>query len=121
MSGICELNGSFAKITNRRLERTNHLFGRRFWSELIEDDDYLLAACRYVLLNPERAGAIADARCWRWSSLAQRHARLHPSTQLLRLASSSSVADNPPPPTPTCSASSRRAGLHGQLPVPGTE
>ena len=41
-AGICELNGSFAKLTNRRLERSNHLFGRRFWSELIDTDEYLL-------------------------------------------------------------------------------
>jgi putative transposase len=68
--GMCEMNGTFAKITNATLERTNHLFGRRFWSQLIEDDEYLRDACRYAVLNPERAGAIADARCWRWSSLA---------------------------------------------------
>ena len=67
--GMCELNGSFAKISNARLERTNHLFGRRFWSEQIQDDEYLVTACRYVVLNPERAGAIDDARWWRWSSL----------------------------------------------------
>jgi REP-associated tyrosine transposase len=69
-AGICELNGSFAKITNRRLERTNHLFGRRFWSKLIDTDEYLLTTCRYAVLNPERAGAVDDARRWRWSSLA---------------------------------------------------
>jgi putative transposase len=69
-NGMCELNGVFAKLSNKAVEQQNHLFGRRFWSELIEDDAYLLTACRYVLLNPERAEAIADARCWRWSSLA---------------------------------------------------
>ena len=68
--GMCELNGIFARISNATLERENHLFGRRFWSELIEDEAYLMNACRYVLLNPERAGVIRDARRWRWSSLA---------------------------------------------------
>lgn len=69
-AGMCELNGAFAKLTNAALEQSNHLFGRRFWSKLIEDEDYLKHVCRYVLLNPERAGAIDDARRWRWSSLA---------------------------------------------------
>jgi putative transposase len=68
--GMCELNGAFAKLSNARLERSNHLFGRRFWSELIQDDDYLKTASRYVLLNPERAGATDDPVRWRWSSLA---------------------------------------------------
>ena len=68
--GICELNGSFAKLTNRRLERSNHLFGRRFWGELINSNEYLLESCRYAVLNPERAGAVDDSRRWRWSSLA---------------------------------------------------
>jgi putative transposase len=66
--GMCELNGIFAKATNRVLERENHLFGRRFWSRLIDTDEYLLEACRYAVLNPERAGLIDDARHWRWSS-----------------------------------------------------
>ncbi len=69
-AGIRELNGSFAKLTNRQLGRSNHLFGRRFWCQLIESDEHLLEACRYTVLNPERAGAVDDSRRWRWSSLA---------------------------------------------------
>jgi REP element-mobilizing transposase RayT len=67
--GMCELNGRFARATNARLDRRDHLFGRRFWCELIETDAYLKEACRYVLRNPIRAGLIADARRWRWSSM----------------------------------------------------
>jgi putative transposase len=76
--GMCELNGVFAKATNTELERSNHLFGRRFWSELIDTDEYLFEACRYVVLNPERAGAITDARLWRWSSFAATMGDVHP-------------------------------------------
>ena len=32
------------------------------------DEPYLLAAARYVELNPVRAGRVADAADWRWSS-----------------------------------------------------
>ncbi len=42
--GLCEFNGIFAKVSNQTLGRTNHLFGRRFWSEQIEDDEYFKTA-----------------------------------------------------------------------------
>jgi putative transposase len=50
-------------------KRSGHLFGRRFTSHLIEDDAYLLASVRYVLLNPVRSvGRIERPEHWRWSS-----------------------------------------------------
>jgi REP element-mobilizing transposase RayT len=67
--GMCELNGAFSRITNRERGTAEHLFGRRFWSEAIEDEAYLLEACRYTVLNPERAGICRDARRWRFGSL----------------------------------------------------
>lgn len=66
--GMCELNGRFAKISNWVNHRSNHLFGARFTSHLIEEEEYLLTACRYVLLNPVRRTG-SDPRRWRWSSL----------------------------------------------------
>jgi putative transposase len=67
--GMCELNGAFSRITNRERGTTGHVFGGRFWSEAIEDETYLLEACRYAVLNPERAGIYPDARRWRFGSL----------------------------------------------------
>src|SRR5437867_2528640 len=67
--GMNELNGRFARTTNRTLKRRNHLFGERFSSWMIEDDDYLFEVTRYVLLNPLRAGLIDEPRVWRWSSM----------------------------------------------------
>jgi putative transposase len=66
--GMCELNGRFATISNRINKRSNHLFGERFKSHLMEDEAYLFAGCRYVLLNPVRTTG-TDPRKWRWSSL----------------------------------------------------
>jgi REP-associated tyrosine transposase len=66
--GMCELNGRFARISNWVNNRTDHVFGARFTSHVIEDDAYLLAAIRYVLLNPVRKYG-GDPRKWRWSSL----------------------------------------------------
>jgi REP element-mobilizing transposase RayT len=66
--GMCELNTAYAITYNARHGRINHLFGRRFWSELIETDAYLLQACRYVVQNPVRAGLCETCEEWNWSS-----------------------------------------------------
>jgi putative transposase len=63
-----ELNGGYARCTNRRHGRTGHLFGRRFHSMSIERDAHLLEACRYVVLNPVRAALCAEPGAWPWSS-----------------------------------------------------
>jgi putative transposase len=62
------LNGVFAQSSNRRHQRTGHLLQGRFKSLLIGDDIYLRAANTYVVLNPVKAGLVADPSEWRWSS-----------------------------------------------------
>ena len=37
---------------------------------LVEKDSYLLELCRYVVLNPVRAGLCSEAADWPWSSYA---------------------------------------------------
>jgi REP element-mobilizing transposase RayT len=66
--GMCELNGGYALTFNGRHGRANHVFGRSFWSDLIETESHLLAAARYIVLNPVRAGLRRDAADWAWSS-----------------------------------------------------
>jgi putative transposase len=66
--GFCELNSGFARVMNLRHGRGNHLFGRRFWSELIERESHMLEAARYVVLNPVRAGICERPEQWPWSS-----------------------------------------------------
>lgn len=66
--GMCELNTAYATTSNARHRRTNHLFGRRFWSELISTDAHLLQASRYVVQNPVRAGLCRTCEDWKWSS-----------------------------------------------------
>lgn len=66
--GFCELNSGFARVMNLRPGRSNHLFGRRFWSELIERESHMLEAARYVVLNPVRAGICDRPEQWLWSS-----------------------------------------------------
>jgi REP element-mobilizing transposase RayT len=66
--GMGELNGGYALGFNIRHGRSNHLFGRRFWDEPIKNESHLFECCRYVVLNPERAGLVADPADWPWSS-----------------------------------------------------
>lgn len=81
--GMRELNGRFAKTSNWVNRRSNHLFGSRFKSHLIEREDYLFAAARYVLLNPLRTQAkVHDPRHWRWSSMRATVGLAHPPSCL---------------------------------------
>jgi len=48
--------------------RTGSLLEGRFKSSPISTNEYLLACCRYVELNPLRAGIVADPADYRWSS-----------------------------------------------------
>jgi REP element-mobilizing transposase RayT len=66
--GMRLLNGGFARRMNARHGRVGHLFQNRFHSTKIESDAHLLEACRYVVLNPVRAGLCENPDQWRWSS-----------------------------------------------------
>ena len=66
--GMRELNGGYARWSNIRHGRVDHLFGKRFGSKEITRDEYLLEACRYVVLNPVRAGLVKLPEEWKWSS-----------------------------------------------------
>jgi len=65
--GMHRLNGVYALRFNRRYARSGHLFGDRFHAYVIDSDDYLTDACRYVVNNPVRAGLCEHARDWPWS------------------------------------------------------
>jgi putative transposase len=67
-AGMRQLNGSHASRFNERHDRHGHLFGERYRSILIEDARYLLSVCRYIVLNPVRAGICRHPAAWPWSS-----------------------------------------------------
>ena len=62
------VNGVYTQRFNRRHGAVGHLFQGRFKAILVDRDSYLLAVCRYVELNPVRAGMVAQAADWAWSS-----------------------------------------------------
>ena len=57
----------YSAYINARLRVTGHLFQSRFGSVAM-DEDHLMAAARYVALNPVRAHLVARPQDWRWSS-----------------------------------------------------
>ncbi len=66
--GMRYLNGTYTQLYNKRHSRTGHLLQGRYKSILIEKESYLLEVCRYVVLNPVRAGLTDSPDGWRWSS-----------------------------------------------------
>ena len=57
----------YTSFINARRDQTGHLWQGRFAS-VVMDERHLLAALRYVALNPVRAGLVERAIDWRWSS-----------------------------------------------------
>jgi putative transposase len=66
--GMQWLNGVYAQEFNHRYGRWGHLFGGRFASWVIESEEHLCAACRYVIENPVRAGLCDRPEDWPWSA-----------------------------------------------------
>lgn len=66
--GMRQLNGVFTQRFNRRHGRVGHVFQGRYKAILVQVGAYLLELCRYIVLNPVRAGMAQSAEAWRWSS-----------------------------------------------------
>jgi REP-associated tyrosine transposase len=82
-----ETHRRYFSVVNARLRVTGHLFQSRFGS-VVMDEAHLMAAARYVALNPVRAGLAARAEDWRWSS-----ARAHLEGRDDRLVSVAPLAE----------------------------
>jgi REP element-mobilizing transposase RayT len=63
------LNGRFARDRNVEHGRTGHLFGRRVWSEPIDELKHFHNVARYIHRNPVRAGLVRRAEAYTWSSM----------------------------------------------------
>ena len=60
--------GRQTRFTNKQEHRSGSLWEGRYKSSPISTDEYLLACCRYVELNPVRVGLAIDPLAYRWSS-----------------------------------------------------
>lgn len=56
---------------------TGPIYQGRFKSFPIQEGEHFLTVCRYVERNPLRAGLVARAEAWRWSSLWHRQQQTH--------------------------------------------
>jgi putative transposase len=81
-AGMRQLNGVYTQRHNRAHGKVGHVFQGRFKAILVYKEGYLLELVRYVVLNPVRAGMVADVKDWAWSSYG---AMLLPAAELLNL------------------------------------
>jgi putative transposase len=66
------LNGKYARWFNGRHGRWGHLFGERFASWVVDDEDHFDNTVEYILQNPVRAGLCRRAEDWPWSAVDER-------------------------------------------------
>lgn len=65
---FAEAHRRYTAFVNGRAGWTGHLWQGRYGS-VVMDEDHLASAVRYVSLNPVRAGLVAQARDWPYSSV----------------------------------------------------
>src|SRR5215210_2867627 len=64
---LSRVHRRYAGAIHSRLKRSGHFWQGRFGCVAM-DEAHLQCALRYVALNPVRAGLVARAQDWRWSS-----------------------------------------------------
>lgn len=66
--GMRHLNGVYTQAYNRAHGQVGHVFQGRYKAILVEAEAYFLELTRYIVLNPLRAGLVANVGDWPWSS-----------------------------------------------------
>ncbi len=59
---------AFVQALNKQVGRTGALFEGRFKSILIDRNEHLMHLCRYIHLNPVKAGLVEKAADWKYSN-----------------------------------------------------
>jgi putative transposase len=67
-TGMRQLNGVYTQRFNRQHNRVGHVMQGRFKAILVDKESYLAELCRYIVLNPVRAGIKKRPEQWTWSS-----------------------------------------------------
>jgi putative transposase len=65
---IKRVAGRQTRFVNKLEKRSGSLWEGRYKSSIISSNEYLMACCRYVELNPVRAGMVIEPADYRWSS-----------------------------------------------------
>jgi putative transposase len=66
--GMRDLNSGFARAWRDRRASHGHVFGGRYRAKLVQHDEYLVQAARYIVRNPVAADLCSAPGAWRWSS-----------------------------------------------------
>jgi len=66
--GIGLTNLMYTQYLNRKLNQSGRIWQNRFFSCVIESDQYLWAVARYIERNPLKAGLVTSVETYRWSS-----------------------------------------------------
>jgi putative transposase len=62
------LGRRYVRYVNRAYRRTGTLWEGRYRACPIDSDEYFISCCRYIELNPVRAGMVQHPREYKWSS-----------------------------------------------------
>ena len=66
--GIGLTNQVYTQYLNHKLNQSGRIWQNRFFSCVVENEQYLWAVARYIELNPLKAGLAEHAEEYRWSS-----------------------------------------------------
>jgi putative transposase len=69
------ISGCYSRHYHSNYGTSGHLWQGRFKSLLIDREEYLIIALRYIESNPKRAGLVDSNGKWEWSSLGDHCAR----------------------------------------------
>ena len=79
--GVGLTNMTYTQHINRKYHRSGRLWQNRFFSSIVDTDNYLWAVARYIENNPVTAGLVNTAEDYGWSS-AQHHLQKKPDPLL---------------------------------------
>ena len=67
---VCMRNifNSYGQAINKQLKRSGSLFEGRFKAAMVDKDNYILHLCRYIHLNPVKAGLVQKPEDWLFSN-----------------------------------------------------
>lgn len=68
---ISRLLNSYVKAFNKRYKRSGRMFADRFKPVHVDKDEYLLHLCRYIHLNPVKAGLVQKPHYWAFSNFLE--------------------------------------------------
>ncbi|HAW53140.1 MAG TPA: transposase, partial [Flavobacteriales bacterium] len=64
--GVGLTNQVYTQYLNRKLNQSGRIWQNRFFSSVVENEQYLWAVARYIERNPLKVGLVNSAENYRW-------------------------------------------------------